>query len=332
MISLLLAAILQVQASPFLTALNQNFDAWDVNRDGVLSKVEVDAAVVNPKFENQAAAALAVIKQLQRGKEQIKTVAKTDLEKFSIDYDKRFKANMGRIRQASEEIFEKGQPNIASIRQGRIGDCFFLAPIGCIAHKFPERLKSMVTLLPNKKVKVKFAKQEITLDLPTDAEIALSSTTEGNGIWINVFEKAFGEILGDKKGSNAKSSTDAIARGGSSRPVLALLTGKETSLIPRGETDALLEIAERAGRNEVFAVMSTNDEVKIPGVSPKHAYSVLGVDGGKILMWNPHGQDFKPKGPEGVNFGYVTKSGIFRVPIADTKEWFGRVVWAELGP
>lgn len=331
MTGLLLAALLQVQSSPFLTALNANFDAWDSNRDGTLSRTEVDHAVVDPRFEKQAAGALAVLKQVQRGKEQVKTITKTELPAFATKYDKRFKGNMSRIRQASEQIFEKGQPNINSIRQGRIGDCFFLAPIGCVAHKFPDRLKSMVTPLPDRKVKLKFAKQEVVVDLPTDTEIALSSTTEGNGIWINVFEKAFGEILGDKKGSNSKSSTDAIARGGSSKPVLALLTGKEVKTIARGETESLFKIAERAGRKEVFAVMSTNDEVKIPGVSPNHAYSVLGVEGGKVVMWNPHGQTFTPKGPEGVKFGYVVRNGIFRVSKEDTKEWFGRVVWADLG-
>lgn len=50
-----------------------------------------------------------------------------------------------------------------------------------------------------------------------------------------------------------------------------------------------------------------------------HAYAVLNYDEAKdlITLWNPHGNNFKPMGPEGFINGYETKGGVFTLSSKD---------------
>src|SRR5262249_45338878 len=53
-------------------------------------------------------------------------------------------------------------------------------------------------------------------------------------------------------------------------------------------------------------------------INGNHAYAVFGYDQATdaITLWNPHGNDFKPKGAEGFEFGYARKDGVFTMPLA----------------
>jgi hypothetical protein len=54
-----------------------------------------------------------------------------------------------------------------------------------------------------------------------------------------------------------------------------------------------------------------------PGITPNHAYAILGYDPkrDRILLWNPHGTNYTPKGPEGLEHGYAREDGIFAMPL-----------------
>ena len=54
-----------------------------------------------------------------------------------------------------------------------------------------------------------------------------------------------------------------------------------------------------------------------PGINGKHAYAVLGLEGESVVLWNPHGNSFRPRGEPGRERGYPTKGGIFRMPLTD---------------
>ncbi|MCX6857082.1 MAG: hypothetical protein NTV80_19495, partial [Verrucomicrobia bacterium] len=45
-----------------------SFAAWDSNQDGTLTKLEIDSALADPQIKGDAAAALAVVKRLNRSK------------------------------------------------------------------------------------------------------------------------------------------------------------------------------------------------------------------------------------------------------------------------
>jgi hypothetical protein len=56
-----------------------------------------------------------------------------------------------------------------------------------------------------------------------------------------------------------------------------------------------------------------------PAIVVGHAYAILNYDEAKdlITLWNPHGNDFKPMGPDGFINGYETKGGVFTLSSRD---------------
>jgi hypothetical protein len=63
---------------------------------------------------------------------------------------------------------------------------------------------------------------------------------------------------------------------------------------------------------------------KVPGFVYGHAYGVLGYDRGDdhVTLWNPWGDTFTPKGPPGLENGFPTEHGVFRLPLRTACEQF----------
>ena len=66
---------------------------------------------------------------------------------------------------------------------------------------------------------------------------------------------------------------------------------------------------------------------KVPGLGYHHAYAILGFDpaNGQLKVWNPWGQHFKPKGPEGPTHGFATEHGVFKIPLDTFYQLFSSV-------
>src|SRR5580704_9143212 len=52
---------------PFAEVVKEYFSQWDSDGDGKLSQEEIEAAVTNAKFHDEAAAAIAAIEKVVRG-------------------------------------------------------------------------------------------------------------------------------------------------------------------------------------------------------------------------------------------------------------------------
>jgi hypothetical protein len=65
-------------------------------------------------------------------------------------------------------------------------------------------------------------------------------------------------------------------------------------------------------------------------IPPNHAFAIFGFDAARdtVLLWNPWGNNFTPKGPDGREHGYTHKAGISEMPLADFTELF-RGLWIE---
>ncbi len=68
-----------------------------------------------------------------------------------------------------------------------------------------------------------------------------------------------------------------------------------------------------------LAGCGTGKDLCPPGINLHHAYAILGfdADADTVLLWNPHGNTFRPKGEPGLTTGYSTSAGQFRMPVAD---------------
>lgn len=276
-----------------------------------------------------------------------------------------YAACLRRITTAKRELFVDATPDLDACHQGPLGDCYLVASVGALVHRNPDDLKKLIAQLPDGRLHVTFGDGRSATFAPlTDAELALSGTTGDEGVWLPVMEKAIGSLRQemDPERYSAESATDAIAKGGSSAVILRLLTGHQTKRIalrkraPKAPTGPdgrpvlqtappLAQDAEKLAalvRTEVGAAIQqkrlvtcgTGTYAQPPGISPRHAYAVLAHDpaADTLLLWNPHGNQFAPKGAPGIERGYATKAGLFTVPVAEFVQIFGSVVYETDAP
>ncbi|WP_309709477.1 C2 family cysteine protease [Armatimonas sp.] len=325
----------------FWAVLSRNFDVWDANHDGTLSGRETDPLVADAQIRGADAAALGALKMAQRAKKWDEIVwSRTNLEAIRMnqlkgpELGKTYSNALQKIQKTRRVLFAPGAPALTEFHQGRLGDCFFLAPIGAAIARDAAAVRAMFTQQTPGTFSVAFpGVAPVVVTAPTDTELALTSATENSGIWLTLLEKAFGEVRNRNKPEEKQkeSVTDWIARGGSVKPVLETLTNHETDSVPtrRANASQLRERLEPALKARRLICTGTPEKVETPGISPRHAYAVLGFDptSDTITLWNPHGNNFKPKGSSGKINGYPMRSGTFSLPLLDFIDIFNAVVF-----
>lgn len=339
--------------------VREHFDAWDTNHDNELSPAEIDARTTDPSIRAEAAAAVATLKLAMRRKtDPMKALAKSDLEqalpetpaprgggeagpadneppRTAADLQRRYRASLRRIRTIQAQVFTDDQPDLASFHQGPLGDCYFVSMVGALAFHHPRALRDMVRTADDGSLAVVFPGHDpVPVPALTDAQVAISSTSGKDGRWLPVIEHAFGALRQRSRPDAPDSEpTDLIARGGSAGQSIELLTNHDASRIMLGGNPAkpldpakIDEIAAKLRsilpallEAKRLVAVGTGTEGLPPGVSPNHAYAVLGFDPATdtVTIWNPHGNSFKPKGEPGRAHGYPTRAGMFTVPLAD---------------
>jgi hypothetical protein len=341
-----------VRGAEFFEVVAARFAHWDANHDGRLSVVEVDRLVADPKIKGKEAAAVAALARTVHGDKVKPPAGGLTREYLGADrpghtFAKWFAAGVRHLATTDRTLFRPGDPSLHAFRQGPIGDCFVLAPLGAAVARDPAAVRRMIRDRPDGSYRVALGNGTV-LDVPapTDAEIALTAGSAGHGLWINVFEKAFAAYRARKPGKLG-AGVDAIAHGGPTGQTLAAITGhpvravqirKDSEPPPAGmvrtevagRIDRLLREAV-AGRR--LACASSAAKQSTPGLTRNHAYAVLGYDPAhrEVRLWNPHGNTFQPKGPAGLANGYPTKDGFFSMPLDDLVQTF-RAVYAEGSP
>src|SRR5262245_38586620 len=174
--------------SAFREQVEANFYTWDQNHDGTLSSKEIDEAVSDKRFTGKAAAALAALKQADRSKKFTlppltqdylrsgNNAASTGPNATQPNFDQLYNGALQRITKARRELFVSGLPRLDTIHQGRLGDCFCIAPLGAMIHRDARAVAHMFAKDPDGGYRVTFAGgHTVHVDPLTDTEIALTS-------------------------------------------------------------------------------------------------------------------------------------------------------------
>lgn len=268
---------------------------------------------------------------------------------FGPNWQKTFLSCRKRIQNPDRSLFRSPQIDLTQFKQGALGDCYFVAMIGSLVNKQHEQIRKMISIQKNGDIRVAFAdNQTIVMPPLTDTEIAISSTGGEEGTWMAVLEKAFGTLRQAQYPQIYKDgvASDTIGRGGQMFTTIRILSGHEsetynlvTSIERRGDDEVIPKMAaapndlQRMVREKLKQPLSRKKIVGAgvypiaslpPGIVGRHAYAILSYEqaSDSFTVWNPHGNNFTPKGPPGLKNGYATKSGIFKVPCADFVQIF----------
>lgn len=349
-------AVARAEGPSFGDVVHQRFGHWDQNRNGLLDADEVNPALVHPSIRGPEAAALTAVHLYQRrvkdaddkrlwpplSREFIlssttepeeRRDAEVAVPNFHLWYDG-FVAHLG---ERPRTLFASGAPSLVGFKQGRLGDCFFLAVVGSAAHRTPDRLRQMITPHPNGAYDVVFGDgREVRLPHLTDSQILLGSTVGEQGLWLNVLEQAFSEVWVAQRTRSRPDelSIDVLSRGGLSRQVIPILTGHAARLVPfrskasvppnyeeaaRLEAE-VAEILTAAHRKRRLTTCGTLTAKPLPaGIPGNHVLAVLDFDprARVVEVWNPWCNNRAPKGEPGLEHGYETRGGRFVMPLAE---------------
>lgn len=261
-------------------------------------------------------------------------------KKQNPDFQSRYSMSLRTINQTPRKLFIDDTPDIDRCHQGPLGDCFFVCMAGAMVERDSQSMKDTIKAAPQGGYEVTFGTgQTVYVSELTDAEIAMTSRTGNDGLWLPVLEKAFGMMRNDTKPEERRTeqATDAIALGGSISTAIRALTGHEpNTVVMRSRAEKLQgkkleEFCEGVSEKLVKAFeekrlvgASTADDKLPPGVNARHAYAVLSYDAKSkmVRLWNPHGNSFRPRGTPSMETGYAIRGGKFEMPLADAARVF----------
>lgn len=239
-------------------------------------------------------------------------------------------AQTGPISAKGEGDAHAFSPN--DVRQGSIGDCYFLASLMAVANTNPGLLQKAIQknddgsytvslfseqetgMLFWKSTKLKPHNVTIFPTFPIEADgtdtanpdanslpgHAWTASTDESELWVRLIEKAYALLLG---------SYSTIGKGGLSADALEVLTGERFTQRVFNDNDKVKErILEMVGDNVPVCVDSINissasDDAKKfaleNSIVQPHAYAVISANDTNITVRNPHGQRNKDEGISG---------------------------------
>jgi hypothetical protein len=299
------------------------------------------------RFYPPLADALADFSETEVSLEDIKE--QKSASDHDLDYETR--ASKRKIKRTKKEVFAgpSKRPSPEAVRQGPVGDCYFLAALVALVRRNPADLQKMIKVNTSGGKVVSYTvilpgNQPVTVDPPSEGEIARYSEAfdpskrSSDGLWVVIMEKAFAALKSGNKKANIQKSIgegDALAAG------VEALTGKKslTDLLantPMQVTmqnlNAMFDSSGKPIRIVTAAIMKKNDY----GLPEGHAYSIIWWKGGDLGIRNPWGYNSssdrqnrpwpKPlrKGPNGED---PYESGVFVFSIKEFYDVFDHICY-----
>lgn len=349
---------------PLAQVIQKGFPVWDTDHDGSLTIEEINRALANPEVRGEEAAAVAAIYRAARSKSHpmqppfaLDVLVKQDSGDTSApatDEDlgmpklgSYYTAYVEKIGKTPRQLFVSGAPSLEGFRQGKVGSCFCLAPMAALIDRDPAAVAARFTRDKDGFTVRLNDNRTVHVTEPTDGEIAISSGTGDQGYWSTVYEKAVGQMRIEDK--SLKDPPLVAATAGSAGTMVKVLTGNEIkrfSCSPwrkpettPAEKDALLDrlrtlLKETSAAHRLITAGTGSKGSKVPGISSFHAYAVLGFDAGSdsVIIRDPHGQDYVPRGHPGLESGYPASKGVMEIPLKDIVEFMGGFAFEQTTP
>lgn len=304
--------------------------------DDTLELVDVNAAVEDTSIQGRDAAVLVVVRRHMLGEGDERYLPLKDLLAVANDHEfqRSIEGTYRHLKSIDRDLFLPGDPDLSTFHQGRIGDCYLLATIAAIVHRNPQAIRIMIRPMKNGGFEVNFGNgQQVRVPALTDSELLLGAKMGSkHGIWLAVLEKACGLLRERKIARKTGAAIDPktvvpsveLTTGGAPKTPIGLFTGHHGERLGGfGNTtkisqvhDLLTSVTEK---NRLACALSRDESDLPPGITRRHAYAIFGYDSPSkhVKLFNPHGENFEPKGDPGWENGYPTEHGVFTLPLKD---------------
>ncbi|HEX8916005.1 MAG TPA: C2 family cysteine protease [Humisphaera sp.] len=217
------------------------------------------------------------------------------------------------VNFASHPLFGGNGPAPADVRQGQVGDCYYLSVLASVAQTRPGYLRETIVDLGDGTYAVQFKKGtgsvyvRVDADLPTTAggNLAYAGFGTDGSLWVALMEKAWAAFR------SPAASYPSIDGGWMDESYKAIGMTPATTMSGTGQALlAAMNAALADGKSVTFAVANPPAGSNLIGY---HAYQVdrvnVGTDGKpvSVRLRNPWGVDAYAS-TDGLNDGYVTVS------------------------
>lgn len=319
------------KAAPDLVSiLDKAFAHYDRNQDHVLSQTEIDLAVIDSDLNSEAVAAIAILKAgfaelkelhkegwffpkkglsladllafeelLSIHKEGALKGPQEELRLLTLRISERVKdlRHLSKLPYASENPLKSICPQ--AVRQGLVGDCYFLAALASVAATNPQIISHMIKNPLNEDgsnpsiYQVGFPGDPdniLSVPAPTLVELALYAQSSQYGTWPAILEKAYGVYLAQEKVARNLIPAENTDKAAHAYEALDLLTGQfgqweYIELMSEQELANLIAKAWREKRAMVAGSKGGSQGItEDAGIPANHAYSLVHFDERGLLL------------------------------------------------
>ena len=366
------------QTRELVAILNTVFQKLDRNHDQVLQPGEVDIAVIDPLLSAEFSEAVAVLKA---GFADIQHLHKegwfarkngitlADLLVFErlllmedTEGERAQHSHLLNLAQVIHErvlqsahlkrqLFENPSAPLASIcpeaiRQGLVGDCYFLAALGSVVATNPQIVTRIIGQNSDNSYTVTFpgARDEpITIEPPGLIELSLYAKITHFGIWPCVLEKAYGQFLISHGYKRTVIPTDATEAAQHVYEAFDLITGQMgrwqlVSELDDEEISKSFSAAFKEQRAVAAASLPSargDRDVTADGLPSQHAYSVLAwkPKTRQLTLRNPWGQVSDRQNERGALFAEEQcPDGVFTMTLDQLRRNFVAIYYEDWLP
>lgn len=345
-------------------AFEKNFAKLDADSDSFVSEDEINRAVADPCITGTDA---QLANALRNNRDELQSlsndelgfendgVTRADMAKFNETAAKSYEKmdtdetslvggvdgslfwTHSKIDSANRSLFADSTDPLSSIKpeavkQGQIGDCYLVSALASVAEQNPQQIKDMIKDNNDGTYTVTFPgapDEPITVNAPTDAELAQFAEGTKHGVWPSVIEKAYGKYKDDSK----TVAQDGIPHGGALTTGLGIMTDKDT------DSDVLSLTATDTTREKLISAMQDHRAVTAgtfpslmddpTAIPERHAYSVLDFDpqSDMVTIRNPWGTGEPTDEHHAVKDG--VNDGIFQMTLEEFDRIFGMTAYVE---
>jgi Calpain family cysteine protease/Calx-beta domain/Ser-Thr-rich glycosyl-phosphatidyl-inositol-anchored membrane family len=195
----------------------------------------------------------------------------------------------------SQPLYANGI-NADDVRQGQVGDCYFLATLSAIANEQPQYIQDMFIDNGDNTFTVRFFKNGVAEYVTVDRFLPKASwgaayANAATELWVALAEKAYAQLAESKwsRSSTSTNSYDSISGGWMSNviPQVTAMGGVAKSI---GSTTKA-QLISLANSNTLLTAGFVYGTIAGDGIVNGHAYTITGYDAvtDKFFLRNPWG-------------------------------------------